>query len=594
MIHGCVTLDEVFAAASVRAASLVPETSGYLALAVGDATSRLPFAIDERNVMLTTEGNVGITRRGEVLPPPAAAAGLRDILARLLAVSTGTTMPALAAAGRPRDESDRGVEAVVGEIEAALIPVNRAAARRALARLARETIKAKEAGKVKPRPSNRPPAAPKPEAKAIVEAAPAPKVEVEAKAPVAPAPKVEVEAKAIVEQTPAPRVEVRAVVEHAVTQATTPPPVDPAPRAPAPLPVAVVAAAPPSALSQPFIILPTPPPVPAVWTPSPAPAEIEPTPTVLGMGPVEMDHAPTEIDAPVALRTPTPAPALSTPTPQPIAATPAPQPIVATPAPQPIAAAPEEPASAAPDLAEPADAPAPPASPSPIDRVVLAQPTEPADVAFGLEDRARPQEPLTPPFALDVEPAPRALPAARPMFAEARHRGPVHHAPNVHTRADDLLAHFGASCNDDAHMREAASCLRRMAGIEATPPPARAEPSAPPPVAEPARQVAAPVEPEDLTPAYVRPRPRRGRSLPSLAVTLAVLVAGLAGGGALVRLRPDLFGVSRPGAPAVPPRVDPPAAPAPVITAEPRGAQAPAWQPSGAARAERAAVERAR
>jgi len=28
MIHGCVTLDEVFAAAGVRAASLVPETSG--------------------------------------------------------------------------------------------------------------------------------------------------------------------------------------------------------------------------------------------------------------------------------------------------------------------------------------------------------------------------------------------------------------------------------------------------------------------------------------------------------------------------------------------------------------------------------------
>src|SRR5262245_33100801 len=98
MIHGCVTLDEVFAAASVRAASLVPETSGYLALAVGDATSRLPFAIDDRLVMLTTEGNVGITKRGEVLPPAEAAAGLRSVLTRLLAVSTGTAMPALAGA----------------------------------------------------------------------------------------------------------------------------------------------------------------------------------------------------------------------------------------------------------------------------------------------------------------------------------------------------------------------------------------------------------------------------------------------------------------------------------------------------------------
>ena len=69
MTQGCVTLDEVFAAAAVRAASLVPETSGYLALAIGDATSRLPFAIDERLVMLTTEGNVGITKRGEAIHP---------------------------------------------------------------------------------------------------------------------------------------------------------------------------------------------------------------------------------------------------------------------------------------------------------------------------------------------------------------------------------------------------------------------------------------------------------------------------------------------------------------------------------------------
>ena len=54
MNHGCVTLDEVLAAASIRAASLVPEIAGYLVLAVGDATSRLPFAVDDRVVMLTT------------------------------------------------------------------------------------------------------------------------------------------------------------------------------------------------------------------------------------------------------------------------------------------------------------------------------------------------------------------------------------------------------------------------------------------------------------------------------------------------------------------------------------------------------------
>ncbi len=61
-------------------------------------------------------------------------------------------MPGLAAAARPRgDEQD--VDQVVGDIEAALIPVNRAAAKRALARLARETLRAKELGKLRKKPS---------------------------------------------------------------------------------------------------------------------------------------------------------------------------------------------------------------------------------------------------------------------------------------------------------------------------------------------------------------------------------------------------------------------------------------------------------
>jgi hypothetical protein len=156
-----VTLDEVFAAASSRAASLVPETSGYLALAVGDATSRLPLLHDDRALLLTTEGGMSSSRRGDVVAPEQAAKAMRDLLARLLAVSSGT-MPGLAAAARPREESARGVDAVIEEIEAALIPVNRAAARRALARLSRETLRAKEAGKLKPKreASVRPPPRP--------------------------------------------------------------------------------------------------------------------------------------------------------------------------------------------------------------------------------------------------------------------------------------------------------------------------------------------------------------------------------------------------------------------------------------------------
>jgi hypothetical protein len=140
-----VTLEEVIAAADARAASLVPETSGYLALAIGDATARLPLRLDPKHITVSAEGTVTVARSRDVVAPVEAASTLRALLASLLTRSVGT-MPGLRTAARARAESERGVESVVEEIEAALIPVNRAAARRALARLARETARARDGG----------------------------------------------------------------------------------------------------------------------------------------------------------------------------------------------------------------------------------------------------------------------------------------------------------------------------------------------------------------------------------------------------------------------------------------------------------------
>ncbi|WP_441292190.1 hypothetical protein ACSRUE_18845 [Sorangium sp. KYC3313] len=151
-MSACVTLEEVVAAAHARSASLAPETSGYLALAVSDATSRLPLRLDDRALLLTTEGTVTVRTRGDAVAPAEAARLLRDLLARLLAASAGS-MPNLTATARPRPAHEQDPEAVARELEAALIPVNRNAARRALARLARETLRAKEAGRLRrPRP----------------------------------------------------------------------------------------------------------------------------------------------------------------------------------------------------------------------------------------------------------------------------------------------------------------------------------------------------------------------------------------------------------------------------------------------------------
>jgi hypothetical protein len=588
-------LDEVFAAAAARAASLVPETSGYLALAMGDAASRLPFAIEDRHVMLTTEGNVGITKRGEILPPRQAAKGLRDALARLLAVSTGTAMPGLSSAARPREESDRGVEAVVEEIEAALIPVNRAAARRALARLARETIKAKEHGRLRPRPTRE---APKPaEAPKAVEppkAAEAPKA---VEAPKAADPPKAAEPARVAEpvrtprpafaavEPPAPPVAVRAptprpapvattAATHIVVQAKTPPPPEAAPAAEPP-----EAAAPPAPRAPRALPAPPDPVDAAPPDPDDPVIVVEPTPTVLGMAQVTIDDdaLPADLEAHH----------------EPAADTDAPPDATSIDAVEvEVEVAPT--AEAAPAEADPAP-PAPDAAPaaaSPFEPLVFAQPSEAPEIAFELVPDARrvPRavpEPMTPPFSVAAPPAPAVVAAPPRAFAP---RSACAAAP---TRADDLLARFGASCLDDDSMREATACLRRIAGIEATPPPARVEIRIPPPAPV---QAEAPNPPpyDDETP--VTPRARRRRGGLQMGLTLAVLIAGIAGGGALVRLRPELFGVIAhpmeavaPAAPEAPPTA------APAASAEPEGELAPASRDRlGGTRAERGGVERAR
>lgn len=527
MMHGCVTLDEVFAAAAVRAASLVPETSGYLALAVGDATSRLPFAIEDRMVMLTTEGNVGITRRGEALSPRQAAAGLRDVLTRLLAVSTGTAMPALASAGRPREESDRGVDTVIEEIEAALIPVNRAAARRALARLSRETIRAKEAGKIKPRAST------------STRATEAPRIETPSLEPARP------EAARV--ETPrltAPRVEAPLAEPEVTASANdqparlTPPPAAPsrneltaqlAAEATTPPPLEVIHLS----VSVPVVILPTPPPIPVSLVRAertPPPAVAEPTPTLLGMGTVEVEGPPPEIEADTEMAAAVELTRSNTSAEQ------RPGDRESSPEAAGDPRSEEEITHALPVESAPA------ATPSPLtEPLVMAQPTEAPELAFEMVTRVpRPlAEPLTPPFTAPVEPAPRVMPRAGvdPPGAAPRQD------PSAPTRADDLLARFGASCCDDAGMRDAAACLRRMTGVDPTPPPSRVEaPSEPVSAARSHHRRS--MDPLDLdTPAPPSAR-RRSRSLGSVAVTLAVLLVGVAGGSALVKLRPDLFGAA--------------------------------------------------
>jgi hypothetical protein len=271
--------------------------------------------------------------------------------------------------------------------------------------------------------------------------------------------------------------------------------------------------------------------------------------------------------------------------------------------------------------------PAPDADPTLGEPLVLTQPTEDPALAFGLPSRS---DALTPPFPLAAEArilpaaAPPAAPAAAPVAAPV---APVAAPPRIQaaeplaayattsTRADDLLARFGAASLVEQSMRDAAASLRRIAGIDpATPPPQRSEmraPLPPPP--------AAPSDPflyDWETPEAPRAQAPRRSPVVSIAVAFAVLLIGVAGGGAVMRYRPELLGGIWPAAPEAPTAKEAPAAPnavepapqapaekeAPAATSTPATGDQPgpagpaghADRPGIGARAERSGGERAR
>ncbi len=134
-LDSSVTLDEVFTVVATKRVPLAPELAGYLALELAEHADPSGGDVDPKSVYVGEEGTVALVKPRREEPCGSAEASIRAALARLLDAS-GSQTPALAAASKRKSGS--GLGALADELEAALIPVNRAAARRALARLARE------------------------------------------------------------------------------------------------------------------------------------------------------------------------------------------------------------------------------------------------------------------------------------------------------------------------------------------------------------------------------------------------------------------------------------------------------------------------
>ncbi len=139
-LESAITLEDVFAMVVGKRVPLAPELAGYLCLEVAekaDSAGSGGGAVDPRSVYIADEGTVALVRpRTERAATGGdAEESIRSILAQLLEAS-GSSTPALTAVSRRTRAGS--LRALMEDIEAALIPVNRAAGRRALARLARE------------------------------------------------------------------------------------------------------------------------------------------------------------------------------------------------------------------------------------------------------------------------------------------------------------------------------------------------------------------------------------------------------------------------------------------------------------------------
>lgn len=134
-LDASVTLEDVFAVVVAKRVPLAPELAGYLILEIAEHADPNGGDLDPRSVFVGEEGTVALVKPKRDGATGDAEESIRAALARLLEAS-GSQTPALAAASkRKRGGSLPGL---AEELEAALIPVNRAAGRRALARLARE------------------------------------------------------------------------------------------------------------------------------------------------------------------------------------------------------------------------------------------------------------------------------------------------------------------------------------------------------------------------------------------------------------------------------------------------------------------------
>lgn len=136
-----VTLLEVLAAACAQRTCLTAENAGFLVFSLTESLQAGPRGLRLAGVALTPQGDVCVLN-GPVVDARECERELRTALRQLL---QGAQRPG-AGLLRVANADVRGLKTLLVELQSALVPLNRSAARRSLARLCRDTERAQQQG----------------------------------------------------------------------------------------------------------------------------------------------------------------------------------------------------------------------------------------------------------------------------------------------------------------------------------------------------------------------------------------------------------------------------------------------------------------
>lgn len=136
-----VTLDELLRSLKERSVRMPADIGAFIALEATENIVDAPRLLTTERVALTDEGDVGVAEGAPCETAQAAQAVTELLGALLVAAGTGVPSAMVQLVETPAPTGTGALEALRDQIEAALVPLNREAARRVLGRMIRESRK---------------------------------------------------------------------------------------------------------------------------------------------------------------------------------------------------------------------------------------------------------------------------------------------------------------------------------------------------------------------------------------------------------------------------------------------------------------------